>query len=346
MSNLTASQRASLFAQSTRQNMHMLPKQSTQVGATTLQFNFPKARLLSSVLINCKLKVKCTGTDYAGTFNKERLYKIIRRFSLDLNNGFSPYVIDGANLHLLNLLRGNKGLDTIPSADTKIGLNGTADGKENVYSFALEMPITLNDRDAVGLVLLQNDQTNVTLTVDVANISDVFGTLEDATIDFVELTIEPMITTFSVPASADAFPDLSVLKLTNSRNDSFVGSGQHIIRLSTGTIYRRMLFKLVNEDGTPMNADDITSNIDLVFNQADVNYSISPEMLRTLNRIQFGYDLPQGVFAFDFSYQGIANLGGTRDFIDTERLTEFWLRFNTKGSGRCEIVTECLARLQ
>jgi hypothetical protein len=55
-----------------------------------------------------------------------------------------------------------------------------------------------------------------------------------------------------------------------------------------------------------------------------------------------------GYFAFDFSTQGIANLGGSRDYIDTEKLQEFWLKINFKNltgnSNYVYVVSEKLAR--
>ena len=39
---ITAQQRAQLFAMSTRQNLQMLAKQTANTGASTLQFNYQK----------------------------------------------------------------------------------------------------------------------------------------------------------------------------------------------------------------------------------------------------------------------------------------------------------------
>lgn len=350
--NLTASQRAANFAQATRQNMQMLASQSTNVGATSLQFNLPKARLLASILVNVELKVNATGTGSI-PYRVEDIHNIIRRWSLDLNNGFSPFVIGGKELYFLNLLRGNKGLaemmyDGKSYADIRshtLSITADTTGHENTIKFAVELPVTLNDRDSVGLILLQNEQTNVQLVADIGNIGDCIHD-DDIDVEMVSLKLTPMITTYSIPASAEAFPDLSVLKLVNSRQDSFVGAGQHIIKLSTGTIYRRMLFRLTDENGNAFDTKDINGDIQLVFNQADVPYSINAETLRTLNRMWLGYELPFGLFMFDFSYQGIANMGGTRDYIDSANVSEFWIRFNSTKGGKFELVTETLARLQ
>ncbi len=353
---LTAAQRAALFAQATRQNMQMLPTESVTSGATSATFLLPKARLLSKIMLDIKAKVniKHATKTTVPACDEFTPYGLIRRISLDLNNGFSPYVVGGRQCAMLNMVSRGRA-DFVKAVTTEIDENNfgywknkgaSSTGQENEIRFTLELPVTLNDRDCIGMVLLQNEQTLVELKIDYANGADMWDDTEGYTIDVTEIKATPMIETFSIPANAQAFPDLSVLKLVNSRNDSYVGAGQHIIKLSTGTIYRKLIFRILDDNGEPLADDDILSNIDLVFNQADTNYSINARMLRMLNTTQYGFTLPKGMYVLDFGYQGVVGLSGTRDYIDTERLTEFWLRFNTGASGRVEMVTECLARLQ
>ena len=65
-----------------------------------------------------------------------------------------------------------------------------------------------------------------------------------------------------------------------------------------------------------------------------------------LNFTEEYFELPKGVYIFDFSSGGnITNYGGTRDYIDTEKLTEFWIRTTTTTTGSVKVVSECLARL-
>lgn len=326
--NLTAQQRAQLFAMSTRQNRQMLAKENATSLPKTLQFTLPKARLLAGLYIN----VKMTWSEAPTVSDKTALVKLIRRISLDLNNGFAPFVVSGSELHAYNLIDLNT-----KNIEESWHVGGSA--KEYFMNFYL--PCTTNPRDPIGLILLQNDQTNVTLTVDLGLMSEAGVSTDPAKVE-----VMVMAETFSIPANANAYPDLSVLKLVNGRNDSMPSAGQQIIKLATGTIYRKLLFKLSDTNGNPMTAADITSNIELVFNQADINYSIDPSMLRILNEKELGYKLPEGMYVFDFSNSGgLPNLGGTRDFIDSANLTEFWLRFTTSKAGKCEIVTETLARL-
>lgn len=329
MAELNAQQRAQLFAMSTRQNLHMLAKQTATTVPNTLQFSLPKARLLAGLFV----KVKATFDSKPSGIDLEKLPALIRRLSLDLNNGFAPFVISGAEMRMYNLVDLNS-KNMKESWFTKAV-------SDTVYDINFFLPCTTNPRDPIGLILLQNDQTNVTLNIDLG-----MGSECGLSVDPAKVEVKVMTETFSVPAHANAYPDLSVLKLVNGRKDSLPTAGQQIIKLATGTIYRKLIFRLTDADGKPMTVEDITSNIEIVFNQADVNYSVDAEMLRLLNEKQLGVELPDGVFVFDFSNSGgLPNLGGTRDFIDSANLNELWLRFTTTKIGKCEIVTETLARL-
>lgn len=327
---LTAQQRAQLFAMSTRQNYQMLAKQVANTVPQQLQFNLPKARLLSGLYVHLKATF---GEDISAKVTPDKVANIIRRISLDLNNGFAPFVVSGEQLRMYNVI-------DLYAKNMKENLFAKVDGTK--AELKMFLPCTTNPRDPIGLILLQNDQTNVTLSIDLG-----LGTEIGATADPTKVEVNVMAETFSIPANANAYPDLSVLKMVNGRKDSLATEGQQVIKLTTGQIYRKLLFMVVDEDGTPMTTDDITSNIELVFNQADINYSISAEMLRFVNEKQFGTALPDGMYAFDFSSGGgLTNLGGTRDYIDSANLTEFWLRFTTTKRGKVVLVSETIARLQ
>ena len=347
---LTAQQRAQLFAMQTRQNFQMLAKETANTTPSTVQFTLPKARLLAGAVLRINgtvnLKHASVTTVPSDIFT---MAKAIRRISLDLNNGFQPFVLSGVEALMYNMIDMHPEIlkaDLSNEYAKKPAVwTASATGVDNAFSFTIQLPVTTSLRDPIGLILLQNDSTNVTLSVDLGMGSEMFDT-DGLSAELKNVSVSVMLETFSIPANSNAFPDLSVLKLVNGRKDSLPSVGQQIVKLTTGTIYRKILFRLLDENGEPMSIDDLTGNIELVFNQADINYSITPEMLRLRNQYMQGYQLPDGMFMFDFSNNGTgANMAGTRDYIDSANLTEFWLRFNTSKKGKCEIVTECLTRL-
>lgn len=341
---ITPQMRMAYFNQSTRQNFHTMPT-VTGGASQTLQMLLPKARLLSKIFmqIDVKVNVKHANEKYALI----NAHNLIRRISLDLNNGFSPFVVTGYELHLMNMLSiRSKAMELLSNHTHQVSVS--PEGDDTNITLFYELPVCMNERDTPqGLILLQNAETNVTLSVDTATGGDIING-DDAgfTCELKEVKITPVTETFSLPAVQEAFPDLSILKLTNGVSHSFMGNGVNSIKLSTGTIYRKLLFIFEDEDGKPMTPEDFTGNLQLVFNQADINYDIPMHMLQKINTMMINFPMPIGVYYLDFSSQGFTNFGGTRDLIDTELLTEFTVKFGTTKRGKVSIVSECIARVK
>ena len=334
---LSAQQRAALFSASTRQHFQMIG----QADATTSQvaeFRVPKARILQGVRLFVEVDLNATT---AGEF-KDRwaAYDVLRRISVDLNNGFAPIVVSGREMAYVNML--------YPMAEMVVGaedshtlckLPATIAEGSNKMEFMLDIPLTLNYRDTSGLILAQNAETTISVNCDIAN-ATVYGA--GATYNSVKITAQA--TTFSVPAKSEWFPDLSILKVVDSRNENFT-SGNAYVKLPTGFIYRKLILVFEDENGNPMTPEQITSNLELVLNTADIPYSISPKMLRALNKMQNGVEMPEGVYFWSFDWQGMCGYGGSRDFVDAERVSELSVRFNAACGGKITIISEKISRL-
>jgi hypothetical protein len=349
---LSAQERSILFAQATRQNYQMLPSKQVTGENSTVTFDLPKVRLLSKIFVEVSAVAtlkSTTGTNIA--LKPFGVHNILRRVSLDLNNGFSPFMVPGRDLYLYNLNRLNPDV-LFPQSNikgiTSAGTTSSAGGNDQQIKFTVCLPVTLNDQATTGLILLQNPETTVQLTLDVAKLEDAYNKniSNGDVVTFKSMTVTPMVETFSIPPIPEAFPDISVLKLVSSKANSFAGNGQNIVPLQTGTIYRKLVLYFEDANGAPLTDLDFSGNIELVFNQADVPYSIKPSLLSSLNHSQLGYPLPDGVYVFDFSNQGLPNGSGARDYIDTEKLTEFWVRFSSTKGGKLTAVTETLSRLR
>lgn len=350
--SMTVQQRNALFAQATRQNIQGMAKKKITQGATAVSFEIPKARLLAKIWleIDYKFKLKSSTVTSVNT-SKMTPYAPIRRISLDLNNGWSPYVLDGKSYAVLAGMRQQSHV-VYPQSESELGfcycpetLSVSSAGVSNTMRTTIELPLCLNDRDPIGIILAQSPETLIEVKVDFEPESSMIPLEDGVTLEVEEITVQPIVETFSIPAVQEAFPDISVVKLCTSRTEMFAGNGQNLIDLVTGTIYRKIAFIIEDLDGNPFADEDITSNIDLIFNTADVNYSVPPKLIRHKNEMQFGEEQPAGVYIFDFSDNGIPNYGGTRDYIDSTKLTMFQVRFNSNKAGRIRIVSENLARL-
>lgn len=348
---LTPQQRAILFAQATRQNFQTMPTQAVNAENTTIQFNLPKVRLLSRILLHVEATATLTST--AGTIQTAAYapYNILRRISLDLNNGFSPLVLSGADLSLYSRMRHNQNVldnSTNGKAISYIENIAAAGGHDCAIRFTIPIEVTLNQRDQVGYILLQNDESVVTLTIDVSTLAQayVLNAGNGDAVTFKNMKVTPTLETYSIPNISSAFPDLSVLKLVSSKSDVFQGGSTSIIKLPVGTIYRKILMKFVDNNGVALTDQSFTGNIDFVFNQADTPYSIQPQTLSALNHMQYGEPLPSGCYSLDFTDQGFVNYSGSMNYVDSEKLTELWVRFNANVAGTITVISENLARLQ
>lgn len=341
--------RAANFSTLTRQTFQTMPTKIVQGEQTSVEFDLPKVRLLNRVVFEVEAVANLKSSNATIPLSTFSPYSILRRVSLELNNGFSPYVISGREILMYNMSRMYP--DVLFPQSSERGMvyveNGaSAGGTDRKIKFRVELPLTLNDRDPVGLILLQNAETSVQLKMDIDKLENAYVKAAGDVITFKSMSVTPLLETFTIPPVEQAVPDISVLKLVQSRSEQFAGNGQNLIKLQTGTIYRKLALYFEDLDGNPLADSDFNGNLELVFNSADIPYSIKPSILAAKNHSQLGFPLPKGMYLFDFSNQGIPNFGGSRDYIDTERLTQFEVRFSTTKNGKMSAISETLSKLQ
>lgn len=357
MAELTAAQRALLFANYTRMHWQTL---GAVAGAedSRITFQVPKSRLLSKVRVMVQATLTSTqagNADYAPAANAP--FTFVRNIEMKLNNGFAPFNISGEGLYFYNMLRTSSavitpltGLNTTIAASRRrnvLGITSAAGGAANVVRFFLDLPVTLNDRDPAGLILAQNPQTTIDVNIDLGDVNDIAPAAAGYTYALTGITVTPFVETFSVPADPNARPDLSILKLVQQQNQVVAGAGLQTVRLQAGNTFRKLLFYIQDATGGETDTDLGTNLIKLVLNTADYPIEIHPRVLQAINEETYGQSLPNGLFVFDFaSLQGIANYAGSRDYFDTEDLTEFWLQFTSAAAGNVWVISETLTKMK
>lgn len=354
---LTPEERAQAFAKFTRQYIQQLPSKNTTEG-NTISFDAPKARLLSKIRLLIEGAITVTSASQTSFAPAPFApFNLIKTIKVSANNGFSPFNISGEGVYLYNLLHNHAEIfepliDTASNVAasrrrTKIGTTASASGANNALQAIIDLPLTLNDKNPVGLWLAQTDDTVITTTVEFDDADKLLADTTGFTISSSGIKVTPVIETFSIPKLKEAFPDISILKLVQEQNESFAGAGEVNVKLPVGLTYRKIIFLLRKADGTPFSDAEMTGKFELVFNQADIPYSFSPKVLAAINQEHYGMPLPQGVYVFDFaSFQGLANYAGSRDLIDTEQITEFWLRFTAPAAGSIKVISESLSKLR
>ena len=333
---LTPAERAMMFNQQTRQHLIALPSRALPP-STTVEYELPKVRLTSRILLDISGTVTLGGTGEA-VANPARAARFIRNLRISINNGFNPFQISGRGLFLYNQLL-NSGVGE--SVDEQ-NMLGVLRGSANAFRLFLEVPLTLNQRDTIGLINTANQQTTVTLIIDTDTLASLYAGAE--TITGSDIRVTPHVESFAIPQNHSAIPDLSILKLVHEFSQTFPAAGDVTFDLQTGLVYRKLIAIYEDAAGVGMPVANL-SPLQLVLNQADFPYSVNPQVIRDLNHKAYSHPMPAGVYVFDFTGGTHPNYGGSRDYIDTERLTEFWLRTNSTIAGRLTIITETLARL-
>lgn len=333
---LTPAERAMMFNQQTRHHLIALPSRALPP-STTVEYELPKVRLTSRILLEITGTVTLGGTGSA-TLNPARAARFIRNLRISINNGFNPFQISGRGLFLYNHLLNSGVGETVDEQNTL----GVARAATNPFRLFLEVPLSLNQRDTIGLINTANQQTTVTLIIDTDALASLYSTTE--TITGSDIRIIPHVESFAIPQNAQAIPDLSILKLVHEFSQVIPASGDVTFDLQTGLVYRKIIAIYEDATGAGMPVTNL-SPLQLVLNQADLPYQINPQVVRDLNQRSYSHAMPAGVFVFDFTGGTHPNYGGSRDYIDTERLTEFWLRTNSSAAGRLTVITETLARL-
>jgi hypothetical protein len=352
VSKLSPAQRSANFKLATRRYEQTLPTM-TYADASTISVILPKSRFGAKLYIQIAGSFTCTHATKT-TFAKQPngMYNLLKQIRLQLNNGFNPYQISGRDLYLYNQVSDstNDFLDSDPDGTSVMGNVVSSAGTVNTIKYTLEMPLTINERDEVGIVNLQNPETSCTLSIDCDTIKTSLMSDTDIAVSAVNIVITPVLVSFSIPALPDAVPDYSIIKLVSEQMINIPSNGDFRIALATGLTYRKILIYVASDTlGTPLSTAQLTK-IQLAFNQADVPISVSADYIAWKNKVDYQGSLPKGCFCLDMSTQGIANLGGSGDYIDTDGITNFELVLSFAGiSGTTNtvwVIAEKLAKLQ
>jgi len=321
---LTQQQKDLLFLRETRQAVNTVGRIDYKSGVSGAPMFISKVGFLAKLIIKFKGTVTCSHASKT-TFSKaaDAPWAIIKNIGLKMNGGVGIWNTTGFGAYLRNLLDvRNNTLDSIVAGRDVFEFGNTVSvgGTANALKFTLELPIQINDRDPVGLLMLQSDK--VVCQLDVAwDVPAVLMTDTDITTTVTgSLTVTTEV--FEIPDNEDARPDPRLLHVVEEDQIPLVGTGKTRYTFRPGKIHQRAIFRILI-NGAAANEADIL-DMALVYNQNKTPYSVDADILRYLNRKRYGRDLPAGVYVWDWGYQGIPMLGNGRDYVNTAKITEFW----------------------
>jgi len=322
------------FLANTRQNFKERETKTFALG-DTLRWELPKVGLISRAWIRIFGTLTLTDADASMSLKDPmdgKPFGMGKMVRISINNGAEPVLSPLYQLYLRQLVSGRSQFpDVVPAggnADMFVSTNpvyqfavaAAGGGTANAVDFTVELPIGINERDPLGLLLLQNPDTIAVVEVDTATDTDMFT---QAAGDIVAWSGRAVLylELMNVPDNPDFLPPITKLHRLKFYKQAIATTGDNTHGFTPGNIMLRSIERVMI-NGARCAVTDV-EQLQMVLNDGIVKDNFDYAHQLYLQRMRYGRDLPLAVHVHDFMIQGIAGYGGTRDWVDTSTLTEF-----------------------
>ena len=318
------------FVANTRRKVVQIPTQTRPAGGGTTSINLPKTGLLAGIFLAIRGTVGGTVT----TANPLGFSSIINRVRLTLNSGIDIFNVSGPGYNYL--LR-----EVLESEYIDISGQNNARSAVTAAAFNLDMfiPVAINMRDPLGLILLQNEQTLLTLNIDWNADTNVVltggGTITATAVPYIEL--------FTVPVDPQDFPPINIIHQILEDQQAISGAQDWVYNWPRGNTYLQVLHGV----GIGAAGADGFNKAQIRVNQSDYLQSTDVPFLDLEFRRVRGRARPAGGIFFDLlGTSGIGNYGLTRDVFNSSLVTDLASVITTTGAYTAYDVRRQLVVLQ
>lgn len=286
----------------------------------------------NGLLAGLHLVIRGTVGGTVGAVSALGMASIIRRITLRLNSGTVIWSMTGPNYHYLYRDWIDSGyIDVVGQTNARDAVTATGAILDMV------IPLMVNERDPIGLLLLQNRQTTLTLLVEWEA-----DTTVTATGTFTGFTVVPQLLSFSVPTNPASLPPLRWLHILTDESRVISGAGDVTYDIPRGNTY----MGLWHGAGIGATGADSWTRSALRVNQTQYIMDYSPLTAEMFFRRQCGRARELGMIPFDFtSTSGLGRYGTTRDLYDSNRTTDFQTVTTVTGALTFYTVREQLVDL-
>ncbi len=305
------------FIDNTRLKFNQLTPMVKAVGGGTVIQELPKVGILAYLLVPVTFTV--TGTLSAP--NAFGFASIINRITLRVNAGHAIFDVSGAGYHWLVRDMLETHLQDFGSYTNARAAVTATTGRLDFF-----IPVAMNMRDETGLLMLQNEQTLVTLAI----------TYElDATVATgatVVATASPVMAFFEVPEKEEDLPNLRVVHQIIEDQLSVAATGQFQHNPPRDAVITALYYL------TPT-----WTAVQTVIQQSNTIEDWTPNSHQMRYMLTTGRDtaLAGGAivgndrrFMLDMAgTDGLGEFWTMRDVLDTGRLTNFFNRFTFSATG-------------
>lgn len=320
------------FERTTRLKILPLPSMARPAGGGLTQQALPKSGILAGIFLNIQGTVGGT----VGAVNAWGMSSILRRLRVNINSGVDLINITGPGYHWLlrDMINGYKQFD--PQTNGRAAVTAAA---TNLDVF---LPIAVNNRDSLGMVMLQNEETIVNLEVDWES-----DTTVTATGTFTGFTCVPRLVVFEVPQHPEDRPDFSVVQQIIEDTVTIPAAGEYTYPWQRGNTILGQYHALQATTWTQAR---------LRVQQSQFYHDLGPAQHRQiLNSIlERESDVAAGAITgsafrlfWDFmGSDGLGAYGSVRDLLDTHEMTDIATVINVAATSAMINMRRQLVRLQ
>jgi hypothetical protein len=291
------------FDQATRLTRVQLPPMNKPTGGGLVSQVLPSTGLLARIYLLISGSV-------AGTLSSPNAFgfaSIVSQVKVTANSGIDLISVSGPGYHYLLRQFQNLYNDPVPWTNAKSAVTATS------FDISMLLELAVNQSDPVGLVMLQNEQTIVSLSVNFLADASV------ATGATVTATVTPIMEFFTVPRDPKDYPPLNFVFQTLEDQQAIAAAGDFTYNWPRGGTYLQTLHGC----GIAQSASDLWSRARLRVNQSNIVEDVNPNTANAIYGASHFTTRPAGVVAFDFGGDaGLGMFAKARDAIDSSKLTD------------------------
>jgi hypothetical protein len=321
-----------------------LETEQIRTGSLTT-FRLPEVGLGSRLYLAVSGKINAILGTGTAVMSELGIRNLISRLTVRLNDGTILYEMQGFNTAIPTMLQNGFDPDVVNISRAfsntvpfkAIAKGGNVLAGDNDFNFMVEVPFINNDKDMLGLLLLQNGTTQVTVEIQWNQAFSPNGLnapvkVTGNTTATVNGLVNPVLETFTIPnlpqeqVQALLRPHLSFMNVWKSEYEALTSTAPLMKKLERGSIYTKVAHNIIMNGVSNSLA---VSHLLVKYRGTETPIYLPRNHQLYFQRRNYGFDLPDGLFVHDYDRSfGIEEFGDMRDYIDSRSLTELVSQVN------------------
>lgn len=328
----------------TRQPMTTLTYAPGSAATPRVQTDIPPSGLLARLYLHFTATTTVTlggGTaavDWSGPWSS------ISKLRIQAPGGLEQTALSGFAAYLQNIIETYKYVFEEPGvASVNVPSNFASrvyavpvNAGGNTWEFGLELPVAINEREALGLLMMQNSSSafqfigefNPTVYSTTAGVAPILVT--GAATATISGNLQIVVESFTVPDDPNVpLPPAEFAHTYREYYKGFTSTGDIDVAITDQHKFLSIMHHVA------INSTPDSGNVDYLKLQFSSSFSpfIVPNRVQLyLQHKEYGRALPNGVFVHDFFNQDAPNFGSQRDWVDGQKVSDL-RSFVTINSG-------------